>query len=267
MQAARHHSEMQSAPRSPAGVGSAVLPLPAAAALLPCMDREFIARNQIVERYLGGRLPLKGAQDFERFCREHPELLDEIELTERIGAALRLLDASGRAAPWEQRPKRWWERLSVLIGAAALALVLAVTCLVMHGKLSARGRTIASLQQRLAAQPLDPAKSTRAITVIPSRTGPSPRSLVAIGGSDAQMADLRIDVSWSQFTAFRVTVDRVDQGRVAVLHNLQRDSNGSLHLELNSTALGPGDYQLTMEGLTWRGEAVPQAWATISLVR
>jgi len=98
--------------------------------------------------------------------------------------------------------------------------------------------------------------------VIPSRTGPSVHSLVMIGG-EAQMADLKIDVSWSQFTVFQVTVDRVDQGRVGVLHNMQRDSNGNLHLELNSTALGPGAYQLTIEGLTWRGEAVPQAWATI----
>ena len=231
------------------------------------MDRDFIARNQIVERYLGGRLPLKGAQDFERFCREHPELLDEIALTERISAALRLLDASGRAAPWEQRPKQWWEQLPVLIGTALLAVALAITCLVISGKQSARDRTIASLQQRLATQPLDPAKSTRPITVIPSRTGPSEHSLVTIGGSDAQMADLKIDVSWSQFTAFQITVDRVDQGRVGVLHNMQRDSNGNLHLELNSTALGPGAYQLTIEGLTWRGETVPQAWATIGFTR
>ena len=39
----------------------------------PPMDRDFIARNQIVERYLSGRLPLKGATDFERFCRENPQ--------------------------------------------------------------------------------------------------------------------------------------------------------------------------------------------------
>jgi hypothetical protein len=227
------------------------------------MDRDFIARNQIVERYIGGRLPLKGAQDFERFCREHPELLDEIALTDRISAALRLLDASGRAAPWEQRPKQWWERLPVLIGTALLALVLAVTCLVVNSKQSARDRSIASLQQRLATLPLDPAKSTRTITVVPGRTGPSARSLVTIGG-EAQMADLKFDLSWSQFTAFQVTIDRVDQGRVGVLHNMQRDSNGIVHLELNSTALGPGAYQLTFEGMTWRGEAVPQAWATIS---
>jgi hypothetical protein len=231
------------------------------------MDRDFITRNQIVERYISGRLPLKGAQDFERFCREHPELLDEIALTERISAAVRLLDAGGSAAPWEQRSKPWWQQLPALIGTAALALILAVTSLVLHGKIAQRDRTIASLQQRLETQPLDPAKSTRPITVIPSRSGPSPHSQVMIGSGGAQMADLKFDVSWSQFTAFQVTVDRLDQGRVGVLHNVQRDSNGNLHLELNSTALGPGNYQLTIEGLTWRGETVPQAWATIGFTR
>jgi hypothetical protein len=253
---------MQAAPLNTAADDT--VPMPQIATGV-AMDREFIARNQIVERYLGGRLPLKGAQDFERFCREHPALLDEISLTERISAALRLLDASGRSAPWEQRPKPWWERLSVLIGTAALALALAITCLVIESKLSARDHALASLQQRAALQPLDPAKSTRAIAIIPSRTGPSQGSVTGIGGAQALMADLKIDLSWSQFTSFRVTIDRIDQGRVGVLHNLQRDSNGNLHLELNSTALGPGDYQLTIEGLTWRGDPVPQAWTTLGI--
>src|SRR5450755_828153 len=138
------------APEGPADADTAAQSMSRAALVMSSMDRDFIARNQIVERYIGGRLPLKGAQDFERFCREHPELLDEISLTERISAALRLLDASGRSAPWEQRPKQWWERLPVLIGTALLALALAVTALVINGKQSVRDRTIASLQQRLA---------------------------------------------------------------------------------------------------------------------
>jgi len=251
------------APRSPADADNAA-PMSQATPAASSMDREFIARNQIVERYIGGRLPLKGAQDFERFCREHPELLDEIGLTDRINAALRLLEAGGRAAPWEPRPKRWWEQLPVLIGTAALTLILAVTCLVIESRLAAQQRASASLQQRALLQPLDPAKSTRTISVIPSRIGPVQHSMVTIGGGETQMADLKIDLSWSQFTAFRITIDRVDQGRVGVLHNLQRDSGGNLHIELNSSALGPGDYQLTIEGLTWRGDVVPQAWATIS---
>jgi hypothetical protein len=231
------------------------------------MDREFIARNQIVERYLSGRLPLKGAQDFERYCRENPELLDELALSERIGAALRLLDAGGRAMPWEPTPKRWWEKPAVLVATAVLALALGVTCLALQNRTSGLQQQLNTLRHRLAVQPLDPATATRTITVIPSRTGPMPHSVLGIGGAQAQMADLKFDLSWSQFSVYRVIIDRIDQGRVAVLHDLQRDSAGNVHLELNSTALGPGEYQFSFEGLTWRGDPVPQAWATITVVR
>jgi hypothetical protein len=40
-----------------------------------------------------------------------------------------------------------------------------------------------------------------------------------------------------------------------------------VRIALNSSALGPGSYQLALEGLTWRGEAVPQAWITIGVAR
>jgi hypothetical protein len=229
------------------------------------IDREFVVRNRLVERYIGGRLPLRGAQDLERFCREHPEMLDEIKLSDNIHAALRLLDASGRTSPFEPEAKRWWETLPTLIGVAVLAVGLAVTSLVLSSKLGARDHTIAGLQQRAKLQPLDPVTSTRPITIIPSRTGPMQHNLVSIGGADAQMADLKIDVSWTPIELFRITMDRVGQGRVAIFHNVKRDSNGNIHLELNSSALGPGDYALTIEGLNWRGDPIPQAWATIGI--
>jgi hypothetical protein len=50
-----------------------------------------------------------------------------------------------------------------------------------------------------------------------------------------------------------------------VLHNVMKDSNGHLHLALNSSALGPGNYQFTIEGLTWSGEPEPDAWITIGI--
>jgi hypothetical protein len=231
------------------------------------MDRDFIARNQIVERYIAGRLPLKGAQDFERYCAEHPQLLDEIGLTERINAALRMLEAGGRAPPWEVPARPWWQGLPVLFSAGGLAVVLLVVSLALLGKLSTRDHSIAMLQQQIAMQALDPAQSTRTITLIPNRVAPSPRSLVTIGGKLAEMADLKFDMSWSKYTAFRVTIDRGDQGRVAVLHNILRDSNGVLFIGINSSALGPGRYDFTIEGLNWRGEADPQAWATITIAR
>ena len=66
---------------------------------------------------------------------------------------------------------------------------------------------------------------------------------------------------------FRVTIDRIDQGRVAVLGNLAKDSNGHLHIALNSSALGPGNYQLTIEGVSWCGDPEPDSWITIGIQR
>lgn len=263
MQAAR------TSPSDPPGgsappVGGTTLPMPS----VPpqnVMDRDFIARNQIVERYLSGQLPLKGAQDFERYCHEHPDLLDGIGLSGRLNAALRLLEAGGRAPPWEGRPKPWWERLPVVLGVAALSLVLGIVALVLLGKLSNSERSISSLQRQVAVRALDPVLSTHSYLIAPNREAPSTRSLLTIGGSQTEMADLKVDLSWTKLTVFRVTVDRVDQGRVAVFYNVLKDSNGALHLGLNSSALGPGDYLFSIDGLNWRGEASPLAWATISI--
>lgn len=83
--------------------------LPAMPTASPAMDREFVERNQIVERYLAGRLPPRGALEFERFCASHPELLDSIGLPTRVHAGLRLLEAGGKPEPWaEKRPV--WEK-------------------------------------------------------------------------------------------------------------------------------------------------------------
>jgi hypothetical protein len=101
--------------------------------------------------------------------------------------------------------------------------------------------------------------------VQPSRSGPVASSAAAIGGRDAELADFKFDLAWSTFTNFRVTVDRVNQGRVAVFGNLARDSNGHVRIGLNSSALGPGDYDVSFEGLDWRGSPTDQAWTRFAV--
>jgi len=229
------------------------------------MDRDFIARNQIVERYLSGKLPVKGATDFERFCSEHPELLDELGLPDRVNAGLRLLEAAGKPEPWQEAPKRFWEKPQFTIGLAAAAAVMFITVVVLGGTTSSKSTRIAKLEQQVKEQPLEAATSTRTIRLVPSRTGGSNNAAVVIGGASSQLADLKIDMSRSDFRNFRVTIDRIDQGRVAILHNLVKDSNGHLRIALNSSAFGPGNYQMTIEGITWRGELVPDAWVTIAI--
>ena len=132
---------------------------------------------------------------------------------------------------------------------------------------AAKAQKIVKLQKQLAERPLDPATSTREVRLLPSRDGGSNTPAIIIGGRAAQLADFKIDESRSPYKMFRVTIDRIDQGRVAVLGNLAKDSNGHLHIALNSSALGPGNYQLTIEGVSWRGDPEPDSWITIGIQR
>jgi hypothetical protein len=246
---------------------AAAAPAPAAMPAAPPMDLDFIARNQVVERYLSGRLPLKGATDFERFCHDHPELLDHIGLPERVNAGVRLLEASGKPEPWQEAARPAWQKPQVMLTlAATMAILVLALAIVIAGSLG-KSHRIAELQKQAAERPLDPATSRRDIRLLPSRSGASNTPAIIIGGSasGAQLADFKIDESRSPYHTFRVTIDRIDQGRVGVISNLAKDSNGHLRIALNSSALGPGNYQLTLEGLDWRGEPQPDSWVTIGI--
>ena len=252
------------AQRAPAQPAATQTP---AAAVSPPMDRDFVARNQVVERYLSGRLPLKGATDFERFCHQHPELLDEIGLPERVNAGLRLLEASGKPEPWQQAARPVWQKPQAILGLAAAVLLLGVALAIVAAGSAAKSHRITALQKQAFERALDPATSTREIRLLPSRSGASNTPAITIGGGSVQLADFKIDESRSPYHSFRVTIDRIDQGRVGVITNLAKDSNGHLRIALNSSALGPGNYQLTIEGLSWRGDPEPDSWITIGIVR
>jgi len=248
----------------------AVAPKPAAAPhpvppVPPVMDRDFIARNRIVELYLSGRLPARGATVFEQYCRQNPQILDEIGLPERVHAGLRLLEASGKPEPWQEKPKGFWERPYVPLVLAALVLVLGGAALALNRQLSVQTHQVSVLHQLVVDQPLDAAATTSSVDIQPTHAGPAAAIATVIGGATAQLVNLKIDMTHSDFRAFRVTIDRKDQGRVAVLNNLIKDSNGELGFALNSSALGAGLYQLTIEGLDWRGDPQPDSWAAITI--
>jgi len=60
------------APRPAPPANAKKLPNPESVAVPPVMDREFIIRNRIVELYLSGTLPVRGATAFESSARRIP---------------------------------------------------------------------------------------------------------------------------------------------------------------------------------------------------
>jgi hypothetical protein len=248
-------------PAASAAAGATVLPSRG-------MDRDFIARNQVVERYLSGKLPIKAATDFERYCKDHPDLLDEMGLPERVNAGLRLLEASGKPEPWQEASRPLWQQPAVTIGSAALAALLALVLAVVAASSAGKTHKILDLQRQVSERTLDPAASTRVIRLLPNRSSATNTPAIVVGGgAEAMLADLRIDESRSPYREFRVTIDRIDQGRVMVIDNLSKDSNGHLRIALNSSALGPGNYLFTIEGLTMRLEPQPDSWVTVGIAQ
>ena len=231
----------------------------------PAMDREFIIKNQIVERYLSGRLPPRGVTDFEKLIRSRPKLIEELGLPDRVNAGLRLLDAAGIAEPWAEKQKKFWEKPAFTFAAAGVAIAAVIGCLVLAMQVSSRDASITKLKQQNHERPVEPSTRKRAIKVGTARNGPPPQGSFTVHPGD--FAQLKMDLSWSRFSTFRVSIDRVDQGRVAVIDGLTKDSNGHVRMSFNAGAFGPGDYMVQFEGLNMRREALPVAWFRFSVAR
>jgi hypothetical protein len=246
--------------QAPAASAAAVPGTPA-----PVMDREFIIKNQIVERYLAGRLPPRGVTDFERLIRSRPQLIEELGLPEKVNAGLRLLDAAGIAEPWSEKPKKVWEKPAFTMGAAGLAVIALIACLVLAMQVSSREATIAKQKAENMERAIAPSTGKRTIIVGVARNGPPSQATLSI--SYGQFAEMKVDVSSSRYSSFKVSIDRVNQGRVAVLDGVDKDSNGHLRISLNAGAFGPGDYMVAIEGLTMRRESVPVGWFRINVSR
>ena len=237
------------------------------------MDRAFIEKHQVVERYLAGKLPFKAVQDFEKFCRENPELLDELELPERLNAGLRLLEASGRPpappGPEEnaQPQVQWWRRIEVTAGLAALSVVALICLWVLGIKLAERGDRISQLEVQVQHGSLQAPSRRRTITATPSPVPTSALGLTLQLRETSELIELVMNVSRTRHSVYRVTLDKKNVARVGTIHNVLRDSNGNLRVIFNNSALRPGDYKVTIEGVPSRGSPTPVAWLNVRVVQ
>jgi hypothetical protein len=103
------------------------------------------------------------------------------------------------------------------------------------------------------------------------RIAPNPRSWSAAPDASIawpeppQLLQLYLPVGYAEFTTFALVVDKVDHGRVMVVERITPDSNRELRIALNSSAFGPGEYRLRVQGYTWRGERVDVGWVRLEV--
>lgn len=155
----------------------------------------------------------------------------------------------------------WWQRRGFVV-ALGCALVL-LTALTIAARVSSHRDRAAAVraEERLEVVTLRPASQVRAVRITPNpRSWSSTADATVKWPEPPELLDLYLPVLYSEFKVFAVTVDKVDTGRVLDLQRVATDSNGELRLTINSSAFGPGEYRIRLQGYTWRGARVDAGW-------
>lgn len=158
----------------------------------------------------------------------------------------------------------WWQKPAALAGLVALAaLLLVVSAFSMFA--ARRDRALAAhLESQLRARTLQVASTRRALRIAPNPRSWSANPDAIIEWPDpAELLDLYLPVAYTDFTTFAVAIDKVEQGRMLVVQRMAPDSNRELLLSLNSSAFGPGEYRIRIEGYNWRGASADAGWVRL----
>lgn len=161
----------------------------------------------------------------------------------------------------------WWQKPATLIVlAAAIVLLLAVA--IVSQVSARRDRTLAAvLEKEVKTLTLRASTQDRALRITPNPRSWSASPDATISWPEPpELLDIYLPVAYSEFRLFALTVDKVDAGRVLLVQRMVPDSNRDLRLSLNSSAFGPGEYRIRLQGYTWRGDRVDDGWVRLVVV-
>jgi hypothetical protein len=261
------------------------------------MDQQYIKEQRIVDRYLAGDLTVKEARAFEKYCLAHPEVLQEMPIPVRLKARLsrqpletsetgmfqtipssttiaatESIDADDEDEDEIDEPPRRTVRMvgdggKGLSYALLAGIALLAASTVYYGlRARAVSEDLQQLKQSVNRHQLQAPSGVQTYKLALNRTGVPSSPTIALGWLDpAQLLELNIDTTQLPYSQYQVTIQKRDDARLLVLRRVARDSNRELRLALNSTAFGPGEYILRIEGYTWRGQLEPAGWVAIGL--
>jgi hypothetical protein len=258
------------------------------------MDSKYIESEHVVDRYLSGDLTVREARDFEQYCLDHPDFLAGLPIPVRLKTRL------GRRPPQEETetgsftaspssttraaleatedgfdPEEEREHIRsysgggvnrIVVIALALALLAALGGVVAYGmQANSLSKQLQQAKRDLSATQMQAPGSVQTYRVAPVRGKPEQATLALGWQQPAQLIDLHVDVSEGKYTQFQITIDKSDGSRVMQIRRIARDSNRELRFAVNSSAFGPGDYLVKIDGYTWRGQPEEIGWLRLGL--
>jgi hypothetical protein len=172
-------------------------------------------------------------------------------------------DESGYVSGFEAA---WWQSRAFVLALAATCAALVLLAAVAAWSAAqdrAAARAAAEREQQLTLRAIN---SVRALRIPPNPRSWSPAPDATIAWPEPpQLLELHLPVGYAEFLTYAVIMDKVDHGRVLAVERIAPDSNKELRLSLNSSALGPGEYRLRLQGYTWRGERIDVGWVRLKV--
>jgi len=185
-----------------------------------------------------------------------------------VQVELALPPPPGPPLPAEEVVLEWWQKAAAAASIAALAVLLLVFAIAsqLHAR---RDRAIAEeAETRVKTLTLRPSTSERALRIAPNpRSWSAAPDAVIAWPEPPQLLDIYLPVGYSDYTSFALTIDKVDHGRMMIVQRLTPDSNRDLRMSLNSSAFGPGEYRIRIEGYNWRGQRSDAGWVRLLVTR
>ena len=179
--------------------------------------------------------------------------------------SLKLLEASSSPQDLREPPPAWWKTTYFIAAIAAITLASLLGFWVMLGKYALLRGELEDTRTQMRQGSLTPPGTRNSLRIAPDRTAAVDSARVPVNHAVAQMLDLRIDMGYSKVQQFRVTVDKKDQGRVLIIDDLLRDSNGDLKVSFNTSAMTPGRYDVRIEGLPLLGSPDAEGWLILDV--
>jgi hypothetical protein len=164
----------------------------------------------------------------------------------------------------DPEPLPWYQTRAFVIGlgAACVALIVLTVSALWNGARDREAARAAEAEARTLT--LRAVNSERTV-----RIKPNPRSWSATADAHVawpdppQLLEIYLPVGYAEYGSYALIVDKVDHGRVMVIERMAPDSNRDLRLAVNSSAFGPGEYRIRLQGYTWRGQRVDAGWVRL----
>lgn len=258
------------------------------------MDGKYIENEHVVDRYLSGELTVREARQFEKFCLDHPQFLQTLPIPVRLKTRLSRRPVEGsdtgefdaipssttraamdaaddgfdaEEARDEMRRGSIGDGINriVVIGLLVAVLIAAATAVIYAMQASSLAAQLKGAKKELTATQMQAPNSVQRYTVQLVKAKPEQPTLMVGWITPPQLLDISIDASEGKITQYQITVDKTDGVRVMQLKRVTRDSNKEMRFSLNSSAFGPGDYLVKVEGYNWRGQTELVGWMMIGL--